>query len=131
MKKSFPKPFKNAIIYKDKKLYACLANKPIVDGHVVVVWNKVVKDLNLLGLAEVNIKHFEQAFPQEKKIDEAKNCLKQMHEIYAHGLYDIGKFFERTGKPEAAMIYYSKIIDNFPLASYAELSKERLVVLKK
>ncbi len=49
MKNHFPKPFKNAIIYKDKKLYACLANEPIVSGHVVVVWNKPVRDLNLLS----------------------------------------------------------------------------------
>ncbi len=49
MKNNFPKPFKNAVIYKDKKLYACLANEPIVYGHVVVVWHKAVKDLNLLS----------------------------------------------------------------------------------
>jgi diadenosine tetraphosphate (Ap4A) HIT family hydrolase len=49
MKNYFPKPFKNAIIYRDDKLYACLANKPIVRGHVVVIWNKPVKDLHLLS----------------------------------------------------------------------------------
>lgn len=49
MKNKLPKPFKNAIIYQDKKLYACLANEPISTGHVVVVWNKPVKDLNLLS----------------------------------------------------------------------------------
>lgn len=49
MKDTFPKPFANAIIYQDKKLYACLANEPIVTGHVVVVWNKPVTDLNLLS----------------------------------------------------------------------------------
>jgi len=49
MKNNFPKPFKNAIIYKDKRLYACLANNPIVRGHVVVVWNKKVRDLHLLN----------------------------------------------------------------------------------
>ena len=43
-----PKPYKNAIIYEDKKLYACLANKPIVEGHTVVVWKKKISDLNLL-----------------------------------------------------------------------------------
>jgi outer membrane protein assembly factor BamD (BamD/ComL family) len=89
------------------------------------------QDLNLLGLAEVNIKHFEESFPQEKRVEEAKTSLKMMHEIYAKGLYEIGKFFERTNKSQAAIIYYSKIIDNFPLASYAQLSKERLQDLKK
>jgi diadenosine tetraphosphate (Ap4A) HIT family hydrolase len=49
MKDSLPKPFKNAIIFKDNKLYACLANNPIVPGHVVVVWNKLVSDINLLN----------------------------------------------------------------------------------
>jgi len=46
--KYFPKPFKNTIIYRDDKLYACLANQPIVLGHVVIVWNKPVKDLQML-----------------------------------------------------------------------------------
>ena len=44
-----PKPFSSAIIYEDKKIYACLANFPIVDGHTVVVWKDKVKDLSLLS----------------------------------------------------------------------------------
>jgi len=44
-----PKPYKSAIIYEDKKLYACLANFPIVQGHSVVVWKKPVADLHLLS----------------------------------------------------------------------------------
>jgi histidine triad (HIT) family protein len=44
-----PKPYKSAIIYQDKKLYACLANWPIVYGHTVVVWKKKVTDLHLLS----------------------------------------------------------------------------------
>jgi len=49
MKSRLPKPFKNAIIFQDNKLYACLANEPIVFGHVVVVWKKTVSDINLLS----------------------------------------------------------------------------------
>lgn len=44
-----PKPVKSAIIYQDKKLYACLANWPIAPGHTVVVWKNKVKDLHLLS----------------------------------------------------------------------------------
>jgi len=43
-----PKPYKNTLIYEDKKLYACLANESIVDGHTVVVWKGKVSDLHLL-----------------------------------------------------------------------------------
>lgn len=49
MKNNLPKPFKNAIIFEDNKLYACLANYPMVPGHVVVVWKKLVSDINLLS----------------------------------------------------------------------------------
>ena len=44
-----PKPHKNAIIYEDKKLYACLANEPIVKGHTVIVWKNKISDLHLLS----------------------------------------------------------------------------------
>ena len=44
-----PKPYENAIIYDDEKLYACLANNPLVDGHSVVVWKNKVTDLHLLS----------------------------------------------------------------------------------
>jgi diadenosine tetraphosphate (Ap4A) HIT family hydrolase len=43
-----PKPYKNAIIYEDKKIYACLANEPITKGHTVVVWKEKTSDINLL-----------------------------------------------------------------------------------
>ena len=44
-----PKPLKGAMIYEDKKLYACLATSPLAKGHTVVVWKKRVKDLHLLS----------------------------------------------------------------------------------
>ncbi len=44
-----PKPIEDAIIYEDKKLYACLANEPLARGHTVIVWKQPVKDLHLLS----------------------------------------------------------------------------------
>jgi len=49
MPNNLPKPFPEAIIYQDAKLYACLANYPIVKGHTVIVWKKSVPDLHLLS----------------------------------------------------------------------------------
>lgn len=48
MQSKLPKPYKQAIIYEDDKLYACLANYPIAKGHVVVIWKDAVRDLHLL-----------------------------------------------------------------------------------
>ncbi len=49
MLNKLPKPFKEAMIFEDAKLYACLANYPIVKGHTVVVWKQKVSDLHLLS----------------------------------------------------------------------------------
>lgn len=52
MKNKLPEPFEKAIIYEDTKLYACLANFPIIQGHTVVVRKKPVSDLHLLSKEE-------------------------------------------------------------------------------
>lgn len=49
MKSSLPKPYPQAILYEDSRLYACLANFPIVPGHTVIVWKHDVSDLHLLS----------------------------------------------------------------------------------
>jgi diadenosine tetraphosphate (Ap4A) HIT family hydrolase len=67
MEAKLPKPFKNAIIYEDEKLYACLANSPIVEGHTVIVWKKNVADLHLLAR-----KDFEYLM---NKVDEIRNAM--------------------------------------------------------
>jgi len=62
-----PKPYKKAIIYEDKKLYACLANYPLVKGHTVVVWKEKVSDLHLLSK-----KDYEYLMD---RVDEIRNAL--------------------------------------------------------
>ena len=42
-------PHRKAIIYEDTRLYACLANYPVVKGHTIIVWKKPVQDLHLLS----------------------------------------------------------------------------------
>ena len=54
----------------------------------------------------------------------------EMLELYAQNFYEIGQFFERTKKPQAAVIYYAKIIKNYPTTKSAEISKKRLSVLR-
>ena len=64
---TFPKTKKEAVIYEDKKLYACLASHPIVKGHTIVVWKKPVKDLHLLSK-----KNYSYLM---NKVDEVRNAL--------------------------------------------------------
>lgn len=86
-------------------------------------------DPDLLDLAEINIKKFRSDFPSEPKIEEAVMLLTQMKEVYAKSLYETGRFFERTKKPQAALIYYSKIVTKYPETPSAKLSEKRLNLL--
>ena len=67
MRTKLPKPFDQAIIYDDSKLYACLANYPIVKGHTVIVWKRSVSDLHLLSK-----KDYEYLMD---RVDEVRNAL--------------------------------------------------------
>lgn len=45
----FPPITQGALFFEDKKAYAALAERPITQGHVVVVWKKHVSDLGRLN----------------------------------------------------------------------------------
>ncbi len=83
-------------------------------------------DADLLELAEMNLKKFRQAFPREKRIQEAEAFFVQMQELFAKNLLDIGKFFDKTDKSVAAEIYYSKVVTKFPNSEAALFAREKL-----
>ncbi|TAK56949.1 HIT family protein [Patescibacteria group bacterium] len=47
-----PVPPKESIIYEDERLYVCLALYPMTNGHTIVVWKDVVKDIKSLSCEE-------------------------------------------------------------------------------
>ncbi|NGX35871.1 MAG: Outer membrane protein assembly factor BamD [Candidatus Anoxychlamydiales bacterium] len=72
------------------------------------------QDPDLLDLAEFNFNKFKESYPQEKeKITELQVIVLEMREMFAKGFLDIAKFYEKTNKKDAALIYYSKIINGF------------------
>jgi outer membrane protein assembly factor BamD (BamD/ComL family) len=87
-------------------------------------------DLDILELAEVNIRKFKAAFPREPRIEEAEKLLANTNELFAANLLDTGKFFERTKKPSASIIYYTRVIAKYPETKAAKLAQEKLNVLQ-
>ncbi|HEX2580193.1 MAG TPA: outer membrane protein assembly factor BamD [Rhabdochlamydiaceae bacterium] len=100
-------------------------------GKVYLIESKErYPDVDFLDLATLNLKKFRQDFPSDERIETAENILAEMQEVYAKSFYDIAKFYERTKKPHASILYYSKIIKAFPNTKSADLSKKRLSVLR-
>lgn len=84
---------------------------------------------DILAFAQINVRKFKQEFPREERICEAENNVLLIKEIYAKGLYDTGRFYERTCKPQASIIYYRNAIHQFPDTYVAEFCRCRLVCL--
>jgi tetratricopeptide (TPR) repeat protein len=81
---------------------------------------------DLLGLAELNARKFKEEFPRDERVELAEGYVRRIEEMYAKGLYDVGRFYQRIGAPAAAMIYYRSAIEEFPNTSIADCSRLRL-----
>mgnify|MGYP003429462785 FL=1 len=69
---------------------------------------------DLVALATLNWQKFQEAFPGEERVGEVACLLQQMQELYARELYRIGRMYERKGQPQAANVYYSSLVEQFP-----------------
>lgn len=86
------------------------------------------------GAAEEAKEKFEEFLKQHPDAvlsRDAQTNIAQLREKEAEGDFDIARFYEKQGKSEAATIYYSKIIDNYPDSSWAARALERLRVMEK
>lgn len=83
-------------------------------------------DQDYLDLAEINMRKFKHDFPGEEKLAVAEKMLLDMKEVFASDLYDTGRFYERTSKPHAAYIYYTRIIAKYPETRVSQLANKRL-----
>lgn len=86
-------------------------------------------DQDYLDLAEINLRKFRHNFPGEEKLAIAEKMFLDMKEVFASDLYDTGRFYERTSKPHAAHIYYTRIITKYPETNVSQLANKRLTRL--
>jgi outer membrane protein assembly factor BamD (BamD/ComL family) len=88
-------------------------------------------DLDLLSLAELNLRKFRLAFPRETRLSEAEKLIAETQELFAQNLLETGRFFERTKKKPASQIYYQKVVSKYPMTQAAEIARGKLVVETK
>lgn len=83
-------------------------------------------DQDFLDLAEINLRKFRFNFPGDEKVAVAEKMLLDMKEVFASDLYDTGRFYERTNKPQAAYIYYTRILAKYPETKVSGSADKRL-----
>jgi len=87
-------------------------------------------DLDILDLANVNLKRFHLAFPREPRLEEADKLFSETEELFAENLFETGKFFERTKKKDASQIYFNKVISKYPSTKAARSAREKLTNIR-
>lgn len=85
---------------------------------------------DILALAQINLRRFQQDFPREERVNEVEHDVQQLKESYARALYETAQFYERTSHPVASAIYYHSAIEQFPDTQVAERCLQRLDSLK-
>lgn len=99
-------------------------------AEVYKTWSeKEYADPDFLDLAVINVRKFSSDFPEDPKLAKAEAIVQDMLEVYAKDLYETAKFYERTKKSKAAIIYYTKIVTKYPNTPTAALSQSRLNIL--
>jgi outer membrane protein assembly factor BamD (BamD/ComL family) len=81
---------------------------------------------DILAFAQINLGKFEEQFPREERLAQARADLLTIKEIYARGMFDMGQFYERIRQPRAAVIYYQKAMIEFPETCIARTCRRKL-----
>lgn len=84
---------------------------------------------DILALAELNAERYQDHFPRDPNTVEACCYVRRIKELYAKGLCDVGRLYERMKHPKASAIYYRSAILDFPDTQIAEFCRNRLICL--
>ena len=86
---------------------------------------------DILAFSEINLKKFRQDFPKEERLADAENLYQEIKEVYASGLFNTARFYEKLSKPKSALLYYDNAIRQFPDTQVAENSRKSIDALLK
>ncbi len=93
-------------------------------GDVAEKSNSPLKDR---AQAEAGLDFINQN-PSDQRTAEVKTDMQQIVEKEMEKQYNTGQFYEKSGKPESARIYYREVVKN-PNSAWAAKAQERLSIL--
>lgn len=99
-------------------------------GQVYLIQSqKEYPDQDLLELATINLHRISANFPSDEAISEVEDMLLNMQEVYAKDLYEIALFYHRKKQPNAAYLYYKRILTAYPATFIAKKAEKGMADL--
>jgi outer membrane protein assembly factor BamD (BamD/ComL family) len=96
---------------------------PLYDEQVLRDSRRAFRDF----IGTVKLDGLEDQYPDQ--IASAQKMMEAIDERLAEKLYLVGRFYERTGNPSAAVYYYRLCIRDYSRAKFAEESNQRMAKL--
>jgi outer membrane assembly lipoprotein YfiO len=79
-------------------------------------------DPDLLSLAEMNFKKFQESYPAHPKLEAIQNNLLQMRELFAANLLTTAKFYKKVKKNGSSEFYLKKVQQLYPDTESAKIA---------
>jgi outer membrane protein assembly factor BamD (BamD/ComL family) len=112
--------------------HACTPDSYVAISKIYLEQSKAeIQNPNLYSLAEMNYNKFLAAFPNDSKHEVMEKDFNDLCEILAKNHLTTAQFFERTNKPEAALLYYQRSVEKYPKTTAAAECQRKVVALNK
>lgn len=99
-------------------------------GRIYLIQSqKEYANQDFLELATINLHKISASFPSDEAIHEIENMLLDMQEVYAKDLYKIARFYHRKNQPNAAYLYYKRILTIYPTTLIAKKAEKKIAEL--
>jgi len=69
--------------------------------------------------------------PQGALVDETNKIIKEIDIKIAEREYETGVFYLRRKRPDAGLIYFESVVENYPDTEWAAMAEEKIKMLKK
>lgn len=112
--------------------HSCTPDSYVAISKIYLQQSKAeIQNPNLFSLAEINYNKFLAAFPNDPKREVMEKDFNDLCEILAKNHLTTAQFFERTNKPEAALLYYQRSIEKYPKTTAAAECQRKVAALSK
>jgi len=88
-------------------------------------------DQNTAGQAMATFTEFITLYPSDTRVGKAQQVITKLRTEQARGSFAIAKFYEKSHRWKAALIYYNEVVLQDPGSTYAALARQRIDELKK